>query len=223
VAVIDTETTGLSADDQPISLGIILVEVDNKGALLRELGRYYGTQEAAVPIHPAAQRVHGMSAASLVGQRFDLVRVSELLSQAQIVVAHNAGFDARMIQKIGSYRGEWRCSLRQFPWVVETGKKLDDVCRSLGVSRPGPHNAMADCEALLTCLVHRTGKTERSRTFLGALLAANAYLITEAAPRRIYTRQDTPPGWVTPRKTRGIARIVGRSLGVLIGRLLGRK
>ena len=90
VAVIDTETTGLSADDQPISLGIILVEVDDKGALLRELGRYYGTQEATVPIRPAAQRVHGMSAASLVGQRFDLVRVSELLSQAQIAVAHNA-------------------------------------------------------------------------------------------------------------------------------------
>jgi DNA polymerase III subunit epsilon len=190
VAVVDTESTGLGTDDEPISIGLILIEVDEKGGLVAERDRYYGVREPGVPIHPAARRVHGMTAAQLAGKAFDLQRVAAILSAAQVAVAHNASFDARMIAKVVQSASEWRCSLRQFPWVVESGRKLDHVCERLGVQRAEPHNAMTDCEALLRCLLHRTGKTERSRTYLGALLAREPYFVEAAAPRPIRVRQS---------------------------------
>lgn len=220
VAVVDTETTGLGADDEPISIGLILVEVDEKGGLVAERDRYYGLRAPSVPIHPAAQRVHGMTAADLAGKAFDLQRVSGILSAAQVGIAHNASFDARMIAKVVQSAPEWRCSLRQFPWVVETGRKLEHVCESLGVHRPDPHNAMTDCEALLRCLLHRTGKTDRSRTYLGALLARESYFIEPAAPRPIRVRQSQ-----TRRQRPGpgaqIMFALGKGLGAAIRALFG--
>lgn len=182
VAIVDCETTGLTEQDQPISIGLILVEIDQQGRLVKRLDQYYGTQEATVPIHPAAQKVHGMSAETLKGRRFDTRKIAEILSQAEIAVAHNASFDARMIAKIAPFSRYWRCSLRQFPWVLETSRKLDDVCAQLGVDRPLPHNALADCEALLSCLLKHKGKTERSRTYLSLLLARDGYPVVQPLP-----------------------------------------
>lgn len=181
VAVVDFETTGIGPDDEPVSVGVIAVRVDERGGILEDLGRYEGLREPSVPIHPRAQAVHGMSMADLQGHQFDEPALRALLERADVLVAHNAAFDARMLSVIMSVQTPWRCSYRQFPWGTLQNRKLDTVCGALGVERPAIHGAMRDAESLLACLLKRTGKTDRSRTYLQTLLNKPAFDV--AAPQ----------------------------------------
>lgn len=218
VAIVDCETTGLEEHDQPISIGLLLVEIDQQGRLLNRLDQYYGTQAPTVPIHPTAQKMHGMTAESLRGHRFDMGKIAEILSRAEIAVAHNASFDARMISKIAPFNRYWRCSVNQFPWVLETSRKLDDVCSQLGVDRPLPHNALADCEALLSCLLKHKGKTERSRTYLSLLLARDGYPVVTTTSVSEPNRSNISKA----RRTNGTggANPIAVTIGKVIGALL---
>lgn len=222
IAIVDTETTGLSHADEPISIGLIVIKVDDKGGLIHEIGRYYGLQEPTVPIHPAASRVHGLSIDELRGKRFNHDAVSTLISQADVCIAHNATFDARMLNKIVSTPVQWRCSYRQDPWNMEAGKKLDDVCVRFGVERGNPHNSLSDCEALLACLMKRTGKTDRSRTYLKTLIDSNPYRITlepsSATPRRSSYRNASH---IEVRASMTDAKH-SVSLSFMVGRLIGK-
>lgn len=211
VAIVDTETTGLAEYDEPISVGLVLVEVDMRGALVRECDRYYGMREPSVPIHPAAQRVHGITIDLVRGKQLDVERVASILSRAEVAIAHNAMFDARMLAKVIDHQLVWRCSLDQFPWVARAGKKLDHVCQSLGVHRAEPHNALTDAEALLACLLQRTGKTERSRTYLGALVAQEAIAIA-------YRPRNAPTSTFRPTASAPVAPIVVRPPALALAR-----
>lgn len=179
VAIVDTETTGVAHDDEAISVGILLLEIESPtGLLIRRVGQYLGFREPRKTIHPAAARVHGLTREELAGKSFDVREMERLVSQAEVLVAHNAEFDARMllphVPTIGEK--EWRCSWRQYPWIVDLpNKKLDTVCAYLGVERIAPHNALLDCVALAECLIPHSGKTERSRTYFGKLLASRNY------------------------------------------------
>lgn len=195
ITIVDTETTGLSHDDEPISLGLIQLEVNAAGTEVMRLSRYYGLREPSVPIHPAAFRVHGMTAADLRGRRFNLPFIQPLLSSTDVAIAHNADFDARMLAQIAIYSGPWRCSYRQFPWRLPGRKRLDDVCAAFAVPRAATHNALADCEALLACLLQ---PAERGRTCLGALLAQQPYPVqlapirTKPGAHPVVTQKEAP-------------------------------
>jgi len=183
VAILDTETTGVGSDDEPVSVGVIAVRVDERGALVEEIGRYEGWREPSVPIHPKAQAVHGLTIDDLRGKQFDILALKTLINAADVIVAHNASFDARMIGVIMKVKPKWRCSYRQFPWGSMADKKLDTVCKEFGVERPATHGAMNDAEALLACLLKHRGKTERSQTYLSTLLKQTAYNVQAPSKR----------------------------------------
>lgn len=175
VAVVDTESTGLEKTDEPVSLGIILYEVEiNKGSKLAEIGRYYGEREPNVPIHPRAAAVNGMTIARLKGKKLDNEVIHTLLSQADIIVAHNANFDYRMVWQVYPEAASkiWACSIQslKFHWSSFPNRKLDTLCEAFNIQRAQPHNALSDCDALAQLLFTRTGKTERSSTYMGALV-----------------------------------------------------
>lgn len=181
IAIIDTETTGLDQHDEPLSIGIILASIGERGELLQEVAHYEGLREPSVPIHPKAQAVHGLTTEVLQGRTFDIEKVQSLLSQAEVLIAHNAAFDARMLAKVLEIDAKWRCSYRQFPWPAMTNQKLDTVCATFNVERTQQHGAMSDARALLHCLTVRTGKTDRSKTYLKKLLEKPDFNVT---PRR---------------------------------------
>ena len=197
VAIVDTETTGVAAHDEPISVGILLVEIETaSGKLIWEIARYHGWREPRVAIHPKAYAVHGKSADDLAGKVLDLASITSLIDEAEVLVAHNAQFDARMLSVVCDVASTkpWLCSLQQFPWPTTIGrKKLDSVCEFYGVARASRHDALADCEALLAVLLVHTGKTTRSRTFL-ALLLAKAPVGLDLPARS----QARPPVYYTP-------------------------
>lgn len=212
VAVIDTETTGLERRDEPISVGLILFEVDvPKGGCVREIDAYYGLRQPSVPISPGAQSVHGITADELRGEQFDTSRVLRMLDQADYVIAHNAEFDCRMLGHVFPeiHRKRWRCSYRQIWWsdhIEIANRKLDTICAALGIERPNPHNALDDCRALAAALFTRTGKTNRSRTYLGAALSKDDFYVVAPA-RQPATPVELPhkslelPTYVPPSNT----------------------
>jgi DNA polymerase III subunit epsilon len=207
VAIVDTETTGLGSYDEPISVGILLLEIDPaKGLLLSEIDRYYGLRYPGVEIHPRAQAVHGFSRQQLLGQSFDAERIRLILQGAQVLVAHNSAFDARMMKSIVPEIAKmpWLCTYSRWPWPPLTDRKLDTVCAHFGISRLKTHGALDDCQLLRDALLEHTGKTTRSRTYFGVLLSKrththeydttepsrNAVTITIQSPQLGQTQDD---------------------------------
>lgn len=237
VAIVDTETTGLESHDEPLSIGIILARIGEKGELIQEVAHYEGLREPSVPINPKAQSVHGLSAEMLQGRAFDLEAVRSLLSQADVLIAHNAAFDARMLAKVLTIQAKWRCSYRQFPWPSMANQKLDTVCATFSVERNQQHGAMSDARALLLCLTARTGKTDRSKTYLKKLLEKPDFDVTPrprtpnqetTVTRRIeFTLEDLsapentaqPPEPPQPNRWASIGAIAAKVLGVMLAAL----
>ena len=176
VAIVDCETTGLFEQDEPIAIAVIVVDVDSKGNAT-PVATWSGKQYPKVDIHPMAAKVHGLTKASLKGLSFDLMAFEAAIAGVSCYVAHNAAFDARMIGKAAPkiINAEWRCSYRQWAWPPLGNSKLDTVCAHFGIERPNTHDAMSDAEALLQALMRKSGKTDRSMTYLGKLLAKDAY------------------------------------------------
>lgn len=179
VCVIDTETTGLDQRDEPISVAVVLLEIEPiKGKLIREVDSYYGLREPSVPMHPKAQAIHGMSLEQLRGASFDMKKLRKIVDSADILVAHNAQFDRRMISKVvpGLMHAKWVCSINSLSWlwkeVSPKGASLDAICEVLELDRPRPHNAMADCRALITVLSVHSGVTEKSKTYFASAISS---------------------------------------------------
>lgn len=214
VAIVDTESTGIGLADQAIAIGVILVEVDERGAVLHEVDSYHALREPTVPIHPAAARVHRLSLDELRGRAFDMGRVNAMLGTAQALIAHNARHDSRMLANVPDYlpRRTWRCSWRQWVWRLELeNKKLDTVCAALGVERPLPHNALTDARVLLQCLSGRSGKTDRSKTYLGMLIAKSPFLCDQDAIA------PPPPVLQSRRDRTSVSYALGYAAGLLRG------
>lgn len=177
VCILDTETTGVGDDDEAISVAAMLVEVDKSlCSHVREVARYVGYREPSVPISEGAFRVHGLSMHELEGKSLDLETLYRIIDSADVLVAHNADFDCRMLSTIihGIAERTWACSMNDLRWAWKemTGgrKGLDYICSALGIQKAAKHDAMGDVEALYKVLQTRTGKTKRSRTLLHPLL-----------------------------------------------------
>ena len=121
LAVIDVETTGLSAADEVVELAIILLDGDG-----HEIDAWESLFRPTVPLTPGAARVNGLSDTQLVrAPRFgDLAGdIAERLDGA-CLVAHNAAFDLRMLSSAFAGTG----SRLDAPLVVDT---YATTCRAL--------------------------------------------------------------------------------------------
>ncbi len=181
VLTLDSETTGLGKYDEPISLGMLLCTVDAKsGRATGDIAKYEGLRKPSVPIHPAARKVHGIQDHALEGLDFEHETVRGIINAADVIISHNAAFDARMLVKIYPeiMKKPWRCSWRQWPWTSKTeGRKLGNAATLCGVKNTANHQALADAQTLWDCLQTSTGKTARSRVYLHKLLASAPFQI----------------------------------------------
>jgi DNA polymerase III epsilon subunit-like protein len=158
--VLDTETTGLDSEDEPIELAIL----DGlSGTVLLDT-----RLRPSVPITDGAYMVHGITEEELheVPTLPDLwPRVCQLLA-GTLVIAYNAEFDALMLgQGAARYglempRARWWCLMEACsalnPDVDEHGDRrwlsLAAAYYALGIQAPwAPHGALADAQA--ACIV----------------------------------------------------------------------
>lgn len=118
--VIDIETTGLDVNSHElIGLAAMLVEVQKPtGCLIRVLERYDGLHEPAQELSSWAAGIVGYDRSALVGQRFDLQRINEMVQACDLVVAHNAYFDRAFVERVipAFHSRPWVCSLHDIDW-----------------------------------------------------------------------------------------------------------
>lgn len=157
VLVLDTETTGLDArQERVIELALLSVQVDrDSGQPVGPVQTYTAFEDPGKPIPAAIQDLTGIDDSMVRGQRIDDDRVQALVQQADLVVAHNAGFDRPFVeQRLPVFAGcAWACSFAGIDWKREGrgSSKLEFLAGEAGWFYDA-HRALVDCHALLQVL-----------------------------------------------------------------------
>lgn len=175
VLVLDTETTGLShAADKIIELAMLLVAVDRgTGLPFGPVEWFEGFEDPGMPIPAFAKEVTGISDEMVQGQRLDDAAVEALVARADLVVAHNAGFDRPFVEARfpGFAAKPWACSFMDIDWKAAGAgsSKLSALANDQGWFYDA-HRALVDCHALLQVLTRPVG--DSGRNGLQRLMAA---------------------------------------------------
>ena len=100
VIVLDTETTGLDArSERIIELAMLSVLVDaNTGQPVGPVTVYESFEDPGKPITAAITQLTGIDDGMVQGQRIDDERVAQLVQEADLIVAQNAGFDRPFVE-----------------------------------------------------------------------------------------------------------------------------
>ncbi|MEW9525125.1 3'-5' exonuclease [Agrobacterium radiobacter] len=154
--ILDTETTGLDhRTDEIIEIGVITFTFDDNGAIGDVTGIYGGLRQPAIAIPEEITRLTGITDEMVAGQSIDMARLTSLIADADLIVAHNAGFDRPFCEAFSPiFRDKaWACSVSEIDWRVRgfEGNKLGYLIGQSGYFHDG-HRAVDDCFALLEVL-----------------------------------------------------------------------
>ena len=154
-AVVDTETTGLSTDDDRV-LQVGVVVVRGNGAVEKEFVTYVRRLTWGFG-HVGAFHIHGITRRQLRGgikPREALEKLNALISDC-VFTAHNAKFDIGFLQS-DSTRLQIPLKLTGPLCTLNLSRKLDpqramshklkDVAARFGKSPERPHDALADAQ-----------------------------------------------------------------------------
>lgn len=157
---VDTETTGLGLTARVVEIALVpfsfagdkIVGIHPPVASLQDPG---------IPIPPSATAVSGITDEMVAGKQADWPRILELLTRADIVVAHNAGFDRPVVHRELRHRKlqppnvVWGCSQTQVAWA-EHLPHVPRVALAVLAAWNGfffqAHRAQDDCYAALYLL-----------------------------------------------------------------------
>ncbi|ANL43396.1 MULTISPECIES: 3'-5' exonuclease [Rhizobium] len=162
--VLDTETTGLNhRSDEIIEIGAVAFTFDDDGAIGDIVGIYGGLQQPSRPIPREVTRLTGITDAMVEGQVIDIRSLSDLIEPADLIIAHNAGFDRPFCEAFSPlFTGKaWACSVSEIDWSARgfEGTKLGYLVGQAGYFHEG-HRAVDDCHALLEILDRQQGEGE---------------------------------------------------------------
>lgn len=157
VLVLDTETTGLDhSRDKIIELAMLQVDVDiMTGLPVGDVAVYDGLEDPGMPISKEIQAITGISSEMVRGLHLDEARIAAMLAGADLVIAHNAGFDRPFCEaRIPAFAQlPWGCSFADIDWRKEGhgSAKLEYLALEKGWFYDA-HRAEVDCHALLAVL-----------------------------------------------------------------------
>jgi DNA polymerase III subunit epsilon len=154
--LLDVETTGLNQQkDEIIELGMVKFDYlpDGRIASLRDV--YTSFNEPSEPIPLEVTALTGITDDMVAGQRIDDSAVFSFVDDAVIVIAHNASFDRKFVERYWSIfqRKAWGCSATEVEWRKHgfEGSRLGYLLNGAGFFHQA-HRAVDDCHALLEIL-----------------------------------------------------------------------
>ncbi|MDH3646914.1 MAG: 3'-5' exonuclease [Gammaproteobacteria bacterium] len=119
---VDVETTGLDpASDAIIQLALTPFDFSVTGLVCSVRDGYEAFDDPGRPIPDEITRLTGISDDDVRGHTIDWQRVEKMVQEADLIVAHNAGFDRRFVEarcKSFEHKG-WACSMLEIPWRDE--------------------------------------------------------------------------------------------------------
>lgn len=180
-AVVDVETTGLDhGRDAIIQLAMRRFRFDADGVITR-IGRSFSWHEdPGRPIPPGITSLTGIADKDVEGRRLPDDDIVWALSNATIVVAHNAGFDCRWIERRlpGAAGLGWACSMEDVPWQRYgfDGRKLGFLGIQCGFFYDA-HRADVDVDAVVALLGHRLGDGRTAMSVMMENAHADSWLV----------------------------------------------
>ena len=171
---VDVETTGLDREtDSIIELAVQRFRFDGLGRVIQVGVPRVWREDPGVPLDSRITKLTGLAADDLAGQVIDEAAAVEILSSADIIVAHNAAFDRPFIdRRLPAIAGKpWACSMAELDWLELgfDGRALAHLLSQCGWFYEG-HRAENDILALIYLLAHGLPDGE---TILAKLIACS--------------------------------------------------
>jgi DNA polymerase-3 subunit epsilon len=189
VLILDTETTGLDwRAERIIELAMLAVDVDlQTGMPVGEVEVYEDFEDPGRPIPPEIIKLTGITEKDVKGQVLNEAKIKDMVSRADLIVAHNAGFDRPFVEnRLDVFEHKaWACSFQGINWKAQGlgSAKLEFLCSEFGWFYDA-HRAQVDCHALLRVLSSplQSDKPDDSITGLQQLFKAaeNARTVVKA-------------------------------------------
>lgn len=114
--ILDVETTGLDPmQDEIIELAMLKFEYGLDGMIFRVLDQFSRLREPSVPIPIEITKLTEITQEMVAGQIIAPEEVEHFGSAAAVVIAHNAAFDRRFVERAYPMFNTkpWACSLSQ--------------------------------------------------------------------------------------------------------------
>jgi len=157
VLILDTETTGLDwRAERIIELAMLAVDVDMQtGMPVGEVEVYEDFEDPGCSIPPEIVKLTGITDQDVKGQSLNEAKIKDMVSRADLIVAHNAGFDRPFVEnRLDVFEHKaWACSFQGINWKAQGlgSAKLEFLCSEFGWFYDA-HRAQVDCHALLRVL-----------------------------------------------------------------------
>lgn len=153
---VDTETTGLDpARDEIIELAMVPFTYGGDGEIYRVGEEFQQLRQPGKPIPAEVTAITGIDDAMVEGRAIDPQEVAAVAAPAALVIAHNAAFDRRFLERYSEVFNTkpWACSMSEVDWAGEgyEGVKLAYLAASAGFFYER-HRATNDCLAALELL-----------------------------------------------------------------------
>jgi DNA polymerase-3 subunit epsilon len=156
---IDCETEGLELQDKIIEIGLVRFVYDADNGIVLNVAEpqqgYSAFEDPGKPLTELIRNLTGIRDEDVQGQAFDDQAIAALITDASLVIAHNAGFDRPRLEKRFPFFANkpWGCSFKDIDWAGQgiSSAKLDYLAYKFGFFFDG-HRAVTDCFAGLEIL-----------------------------------------------------------------------
>lgn len=153
---VDVETTGLDPKrNEIIELAMTRFYYGADGRVVGVGESFQGLRQPSEPIAPEITALTGITDAMVEGRSIDPHDVSRFANSAHLVIAHNAAFDRRFLERFSDVfvTKPWACSMAQVDWAAEghEGTKLVWLAAGAGFFYDR-HRAVNDCAAAIELL-----------------------------------------------------------------------